>query len=99
MLGCRLRSIPCLGGDFSKLGEGVEGGGQRVFHWDWGKQGFIPWVREPIPMPCSSPLALMLTAVLVLIVLFSIVFFVSGVSHFQDPLFCGESPPTLRCGD
>lgn len=34
----------------------------------------------------------MLTAVLVLAVLFSIIIFVSGLSHFQDPLFCGESP-------
>ncbi|XP_010163932.1 transmembrane 6 superfamily member 2, partial [Antrostomus carolinensis] len=35
-----------------------------------------------------SPLVLMLTGVLVLIALISIIFFVSGGSHFQDPLFC-----------
>uniref|UniRef100_A0A8C8ACL1 Transmembrane 6 superfamily member 2 n=1 Tax=Otus sunia TaxID=257818 RepID=A0A8C8ACL1_9STRI len=45
-------------------------------------------VLEPIPLFCSSPLVLMLTGVLVLAGLFSIIFFVSGVSHFQDPLFC-----------
>lgn len=38
----------------------------------------------------------MLTGVLVLIGLCSIIFFVSEGSHFQDPLFCGESP--LGCG-
>ncbi|NWU96386.1 TM6S2 protein, partial [Upupa epops] len=31
---------------------------------------------------------LTLTGLLVFILLFSIIFFVSGVSHFQDPLFC-----------
>ncbi|NXA19948.1 TM6S2 protein, partial [Ibidorhyncha struthersii] len=36
----------------------------------------------------DSPLALMLTGVLVLAGLISIIFFVSGGSHFQDPLFC-----------
>lgn len=52
----------------------------------------VPPVLEPVPLFCSSPLALMLTGVLVLIGLISIIFFVSGGSHFQDPLFCGESP-------
>lgn len=54
-------------------------------------------VLEPILLFCSSPLVLMLTGVLVLASLFSIIFFVSGGSHFQDPLFCGECPP--GCGD
>ncbi|NXN93964.1 TM6S2 protein, partial [Rhinopomastus cyanomelas] len=36
----------------------------------------------------DSPLVLMLTGLLVFIILFCIIFFVSGVSHFQDPLFC-----------
>lgn len=52
-------------------------------------------VLEPILLFCSSPLVLMLTGVLVLASLFSIIFFVSGGSHFQDPLFCGESPPRV----
>ena len=50
---------------------------------------------EPILLFCRSPLELMLTGVLVLAGLFSIIFFVSGGSHFQDPLFCGESPPRV----
>ncbi|NWH59713.1 TM6S2 protein, partial [Geococcyx californianus] len=36
----------------------------------------------------DSPLALTLTGLLLLAGLISIIFFVSGVSHFQDPLFC-----------
>ncbi|NWR60608.1 TM6S2 protein, partial [Bucorvus abyssinicus] len=36
----------------------------------------------------ESPLVLMLVVVLVLAILFSIILFLSGVSHFQDPLFC-----------
>ncbi|XP_057273440.1 hyaluronan and proteoglycan link protein 4-like isoform X1 [Pezoporus wallicus] len=36
----------------------------------------------------ESPLALVLTGLLVSAGLFSIIFFVSGGSHFQDPLFC-----------
>ncbi|KAK2542209.1 hypothetical protein Q9233_000301 [Columba guinea] len=36
----------------------------------------------------DSPLALMLTGVLVLIGLCSIIIFLSGGNHFQDPLFC-----------
>ncbi|KAM6107154.1 transmembrane 6 superfamily member 2 [Pterocles gutturalis] len=36
----------------------------------------------------DSPLALMLIGALVLAALISIIFLVSGVSHFQDPLFC-----------
>ncbi|XP_074422057.1 transmembrane 6 superfamily member 2 isoform X2 [Larus michahellis] len=36
----------------------------------------------------ADPLALMLTGVLLLAGLISIIFFVSGGSHFQDPLFC-----------
>lgn len=57
----------------------------------------VPRVLEPVPLFCSSPLVLMLTGVLVLAGLISIIFFVSGGSHFQDPLFCGEYPP--GCGD
>ncbi|KAF1591027.1 Transmembrane 6 superfamily member 2, partial [Eudyptes moseleyi] len=48
----------------------------------------VPGVLEPVPLFCSSPLVLMLTGVLVLAGLISIIFFVSGGSHFQDPLFC-----------
>ncbi|XP_053906108.1 SURP and G-patch domain-containing protein 1 isoform X2 [Cuculus canorus] len=36
----------------------------------------------------DSPLSLMLTVLLVLAGLTSIIFFVTGVSHFQNPLFC-----------
>ncbi|NWQ71583.1 TM6S2 protein, partial [Neopipo cinnamomea] len=36
----------------------------------------------------DNPPLLVLTVVLVLIGLFSIILFVGGVSHFQDPLFC-----------
>ncbi|XP_054031098.1 transmembrane 6 superfamily member 2 [Dryobates pubescens] len=36
----------------------------------------------------DSPLALVLTELLVLTILFFIIFFVTGVSHFQNPLFC-----------
>ncbi|NXF71766.1 TM6S2 protein, partial [Sclerurus mexicanus] len=40
------------------------------------------------PALADNPLVLVLTVLLVLIGLFSIIIFVSGVSHFQDPLFC-----------
>ncbi|NXG09021.1 TM6S2 protein, partial [Sakesphorus luctuosus] len=40
------------------------------------------------PALADNPLVLVLTVLLVLIGLFSIIIFISGVSHFQDPLFC-----------
>lgn len=97
MPGCGVSSCRSLwfGANLSKLvgPKGVSAG--------WGEMGLhppaVPGVHEPLPLFCSSPLVLMLTGLLVLFALISIIFFVSGGSHFQDPLFCGESP--LGCRD